>query len=351
MAKVRWGVIGSGGIARRRTIPEGIVPAANAELAAVYGPVREENEAVGREFGARPVRSVEALLGADVEAVYVASPVQFHLEQISAALRAGKHVLAEKPLGRNVLEARQVVTQAQQGGLKLGCGLMMRFSRQHQAALRLIEAGRLGQPVYGRAQLTCWYPPMAGAWRQEVDLGGGGALMDMGGHCIDLLEMFFGKAEKVSCFVRGTVHGYGVEDSATAMLWFENGALGVVEAFWNVPDASGGSRLELYGSQGSIMASGTMGQQAGGEMVATLEEAGKAYAAAQEQRRGAGEVIEPEAVNTYRAEIEDFSGAILEGREPAVSGAVGLRNQEVLAACYESSRLGKVVAVGTTRGR
>ena len=127
-------------------------------------------------------------MAADVEAVYVASPVQYHAEQISAALLAGKHVLAEKPLCRNALEARQVVTLAQQGGLKLGCGLMMRFSRQHQAALRLIEEGRLGQPVYGRAQMMCWYPPMAGAWRQETSLGGGGALMDMGGHCIDLLE-------------------------------------------------------------------------------------------------------------------------------------------------------------------
>lgn len=91
---------------------------------------------------------------------------------------------------------------------------MMRFSAQHQIALKMIQEGKLGQPVYGRAQLSCWYPPIEGAWRQDPKTGGGGSLVDMGSHCIDLLEMFFGKIKSVSCFINNNVHSYKSEDSA-----------------------------------------------------------------------------------------------------------------------------------------
>jgi predicted dehydrogenase len=94
--RVKWGVIGSGGIARRRTIPEGFVPARNADLAAVYDASAAVNKEVAKEFGAVGVESIEALLAASIEAVYVASPVRAHQEQVIACARAGKHVLCEQ---------------------------------------------------------------------------------------------------------------------------------------------------------------------------------------------------------------------------------------------------------------
>ena len=342
---IKWGVIGSGGIAKRRTIPEGIVPAANATLAAVFNPTQSTNEAIAREFGARPCATVAALLAADVDAIYIASPPNAHREQTRACAAAGKHVLCEKPLGLTVADAKAMIADCAAAGVRLGTAFMMRFHAQHLAALRLIREGALGQPVFGRAQLSCWYPPLPGAWRQDPVLSGGGSLMDMGGHCIDLLEMFFGPVRAVSCFTNRTVHRYASEDSAVVNLRFANGALGVVDAFFCLPDAACQNRLELCGSLGSILAQGTIGQGEQGEMIAFLKEEAGAYDAQQVRPGSGGVSIQPQPVNTYRAEIEEFSQAILEGREPSNSAAIGWRSQLVLAACYESARSGKVAEV------
>jgi len=76
-------------------------------------------------------------------------------------------VLCEKPLALNVAEAQTMVSLARECKVQLGVGFMMRFHSQHQEALKMIRAGKLGKPVYGRAQLSCWYPPLEGAWRQN----------------------------------------------------------------------------------------------------------------------------------------------------------------------------------------
>src|SRR5947209_3931873 len=102
VGKIKWGVIGSGGIARRRTIPEGFAPARNADLVAVYGTNLADNKAIAKQFGAMASETLEALLTSGIDAVYIASPVQPHLAQVLACAKAGKHILCEKPLGRNV---------------------------------------------------------------------------------------------------------------------------------------------------------------------------------------------------------------------------------------------------------
>ncbi len=341
--RIRWGVIGSGGIARRRTIPEGIAKASNAVLVAVHDVNAKANAEVAAQFQANAADSIETLLGGEIDAVYVATPAHLHFEQVTQCAKAGKHVLCEKPLGMTVDEARRMIATCRQAGVQLGTAFMMRFLSQHQAALRLIQEGGLGRPTYARAQLSCWYPPIEGAWRQDPATGGGGSLIDMGGHCIDLLEMFFGPVRRVSCFAGNLVHAYKSEDSAVAMLAFENGALGTVDTFFCIPDNSSKNVLELYGSQGSILASGTIGQGEAGRMVAYLEGEAAGYDAQQARAAGEGITVTPPPVNTYRAEIEDFSRALLEGRSCAHSAEGGLRSQAVLAACYESARTGRAV--------
>ncbi|MBW8041497.1 MAG: Gfo/Idh/MocA family oxidoreductase [Planctomycetes bacterium] len=343
--KIKWGVIGSGGIARRRTIPEGISKARNGKLSVVFDIDPQVNSEVAKEFGAEEAGSIEALLDADIDAVYIATPPCHHANQVRASAKAGKHVLCEKPLGMTVADAEEMIELCQQKSVKLGCAFMMRFAAQHTEALKLINQGRLGRPTYARAQLSCWYPPIEGAWRQDPDTGGGGSLIDMGGHCIDLLEMLFGRISRVSCFINNTVHDYKSEDSAAAMLFFENGAIGTVDTFFCIPDNSSKNVLELYGSRGSILAKGTIGQGPSGEMVAFLEREGKAYDAQQARDESEGLVIALAAVNTYQAEIEEFSQAIIEDREPLIGAEAGLRNQKIIAACYESAKSGQVVEV------
>ena len=343
--KVKWGVIGSGGIARRRTIPEGIMQSVNAELVSVYDINTEANRAVAKEFNATAFESIEALLDSDIEAVYIATPTINHLGQAIMCARKKKHVLCEKPLGLTVKEAEEMVKVCNQEGVNLGTGLMMRFLAQHQAALKIIQEGHLGKPVYGRAQLSCWYPPIEGAWRQDPTLGGGGSLVDMGSHCIDLLEMFFGKIKSVSCFINNNVHDYKSEDSALVSLSFENGAFASVDTYFCIPDNSSKNILELYGSKGSIIAKGTIGQGDSGEMIAYLEGENAGYDAGQARQKADGMVINPTPVNTYRAEIDEFSKAILESRQPKNNQDAGLRSQKIIDICYQAAKTGRVIQI------
>jgi predicted dehydrogenase len=345
MEKVKWGVIGSGGIAMRRTIPEGIVTAGNAMLTSVYDVNSPANLKVAETYSAEAAGSVEELLKEDIDAVYVASPANLHLHHVIECARGKKHILCEKPLGMTPGEAEEMIKVCEKEGVLLGVGLMMRFSSQHQAALKMIRDGKLGKPVYARAQLSCWYPPIEGAWRQDPETGGGGSLMDMGSHCIDLLEMFFGNVKKVHCFINNIVHSYRSEDSAVATLFFSNGAIGTVDTYFCIPDNSSKNILELYGSEGSILARGTIGQGTEGEMNAFLESGGSVYNAQQARADANGIKISPVPVNTYRAEIEDFSQAVLENREPLANAMLGLRSLKILSACYQSASSGKVIEI------
>ncbi|HEO70078.1 MAG TPA: Gfo/Idh/MocA family oxidoreductase, partial [Candidatus Hydrogenedentes bacterium] len=183
--KTKWGVLGSGGIARRRTIPEGILAAENAELSIVFDADPAVNKAVAAEFGVKAAASEQEMLDSDCDVVYVATPAHLHCAQVLACAEAGKHVLCEKPLGMDVAEGERMASACREKGVKLGVGLMMRFHAQHQAALQLLRDGKLGTPVLARAQLSCWYPKMEGAWRQDPKQGGGGALIDMATHLYD----------------------------------------------------------------------------------------------------------------------------------------------------------------------
>jgi len=345
MMKTKWAVWGSGGIARRRTIPEGIAKASNAELVAVYDVNGAANQEVAKQFRARACQSEKELLDSDCDVIYIATPVDLHCNQAIRSAKAGKHVFCEKPLGLTVAEAREILAACRANKVKLGVGLMMRFHTYHQEALRLIREGQIGTPVLGRAQLSCWYPPVEGAWRQDPARGGGGSLMDMGSHCIDLLEMFFGRAKKVCCLTGNLVHGYRSEDTAVVLLEFGNGAKGVVDNLFNVPDESSKNRLELYGSRGSILAEGTIGQSEAGEMIAYREESDKGYDAQQARTAMKGVRIAPEPVNMYRAEVEAFSQAVLDNTTPPLDGELGLWNQKVLAAAYESAATRRTISL------
>ncbi len=343
--KIKWGVIGSGGIARRKTVPEGIVPADNAQLLAVYDVNAQANAEVAKEFDAQAVDSIDALLGANIDAVYLATPANLHCEQVIQCAKASKHVLCEKPLGMSGAETNKMITACNQASVLLGTAFMIRFHTQHKAALEMIKQGKLGTLAYGRAQMSCWYPPIEGAWRQDPATGGGGSLMDMGGHCIDLLEMFFGKVKKVSCFTNNIVHDYKTEDAAATLLFFENGALATVDNFFCVPDTASQFALEIYGSKGSIIAKHTINQGDHGEMTAYIEQSDAGYDAQQAQQAAEPIAIAPEPYNTYRAEIEEFSQAIIEGREPYNNAELGLRSEKILEACYQSAKSGRAVEI------
>jgi predicted dehydrogenase len=342
--KLKWGVIGAGGIAKRRTIPEGIIPARNAELTAVMDIDKERASAVAQEFGVKCYFEESALLkDKDVEVVYVATPVCCHAQQVIAAAREGKHILCEKTMALTVKECEEMIATCEKYNVKLSLGYMMRFHSCHREAERLIKEGVLGEITFARAQLSCWYPVIEGAWRQEPKLGGGGALIDMGSHCIDLLEMFLGKVSEVSCFTSNQIHRYPVEDGAVILLRFKNGAQGVVDNFFNIPDGASRNILEIYGTRGSIRTEGTIGQSSSGEISLYFEEEAKDYDAQQERVGGKEKKISPEPVNIYQAEVEAFSKCIQENTSPEISPEEGLWNLKICLAAYQSAKTGQVV--------
>ena len=149
--------------------------------------------------------------------------------------------------------------------------------------------------------------------------------------------MFFGPVSAVSCLTGHTVQRYATEDSAAVMARFKNGALATVDTFFCIRDHSSKNRLELYGSNGSILAQGTIGQGDNGEVAAFLESEGD-YDPRQARPASGGFVIAPPPVNMYRAEIEAFSQALLDGRDTKESALRGLRSQTILEACYRSAR-------------
>lgn len=344
--KVRWGVIGAGGIARRRTIPEVMHFAERSEIVALMDVDENALVATARESGiTRIFRTVEELLKEDLDAVYIASPVAFHYLQAKQALEAGKHVLCEKPLALKVEEAEELLELAQKKDLKFGVAFMMRYNVYHQKIKEFLDEGRLGQPVACRAQLTCFYPPIPGAWRQKKETGGGGALTDMGCHCIDLLEWFFGEVREVFGFLDTITHPYEVEDTSTVLLKFENRAQGFVDNLFNVPDEAGRNLLEVYGTKGAIFAQHTIGQDPGGEVWCFFSEGEKTYDALQRRTASGWEKLELEPKSLYAQEVDAMSRWILEGEKPLISAEVGVRNMKVLEAIYRSAVEKRAVTV------
>ncbi len=343
--KIKWGVIGCGGIAYRRTIP-GMMLSKNSELVAVMDTDFAAAQRVKDEFGAKYAFSNEdELLALDeIDAVYIATPVFCHKRQAIMAADAKKHILLEKPMGLTVAESEEISEYCKKQGVKLGVGLMMRFSSYHQKMKEIIEDGLLGNIVSMRAQLTCMYPEIPDNWRQDKARSGGGALMDMGIHCIDLLQYITGtKAESVCGFVQNQTFTYNAEDCAAVLLKMNNGATAFIDTNFNIPDNAARCRIELYGTCGSILAEGTIGQVESGEMLLYTEDKNNGYDANQNRQGSSFKKIEPKCGNMYEKEITAFSDAVINDTEPIIGADDAIFVQKTVEAAYTAQAFGKYI--------
>ena len=345
---IRWGVIGACGIAQRRTIPEGITQAGNSELVALMDIRPEALKEIGEKYPEAVLYDTERDLLEDknVDAVYIAIPTYQHCEAVERAANAGKHILCEKPMAMNLEECDRMIQSAGRNNVKLSFDFMMRYHAAHKKIFEMINRGDLGRLVMGRAELTCWYPDVKGAWRQDIEKGGGGALVDMGTHCLDLLEMFFGKIREVCGFRNTLVHSYEPEDTSTFLVRFNSGAHGIVDNYFNVPDAAAQNVLEVYGTKGVVLCKGTVGQDSYGKMRSCLQSEETGYDAAQ-VRAPEANVIEYELKpkNIYKSEIERFAQCILDNTEPDITPLQARHNVALTLACYEAADTGKTVKV------
>ncbi len=333
MNKLNWGVIGCGGIARIRTIP-GMLLAANAECIAVMDRNPQSVADIQAQFGiVRGYHTLEDFLAdPDIDVVYIATPLFCHKEQVEAVADSGKHILLEKPMGLTVAEAEEMKAYCEQRGVMLGVGFMMRFHEAHQQIQQLIGAGEIGEVVSAYAKFNCWSDPAEETvWRQKKATGGGGAMMDMGIHCIDLLQYMTGlQAQSVVGMSGNQIFTYiDVEDAATCVMKMQNGAMFTVEAHFNISEEVGGCKFEIYGTKGSITAEGTIGQEEAGTV--SLWKLGEAKQA-----------LTYEPGNLYTKEVEAFSQAVLtKGRIP-VTAKEAILDQRIVEAVYESCDSGRL---------
>ena len=338
MKKVKWGVIGAGGIADRRTIP-GLLLAENAELVAVMEVNMELAEKIRAKYGCKYAYEnfQELIDNPEVEAIYIASPVFAHVEPALAVAKAGKHLLCEKPIALSIEDCKKVISACNEAGIKAATGFMMRFGAYNTAIKKFIAEGGIGDVVSARAQFTCWYPDIPGAWRQEKKLSGGGALVDMAVHAIDILEYIIGsQAKEVAAFVDTRTFNYNVDDSANVLFKLENGTVCYVDSHFNVPDEAAKCHLEVYGTRGSIIAEKTLGQNDEGK-VEIYSSNGGGYDAAQTRNDVEAKTLEVEFGNMYTREIESFSNSILNDAPIEVPIEIGLHIQQVTNAAYRSA--------------
>lgn len=230
MDTINWVVAGVGDIARRR-----VIPAIQAERrSTLYGLVTR-NPAKAEEYpGTKTWPTVEeAVQDSAVDAVYIALPVAMHAGTAIAALRAGKHVLCEKPMAMNHAEAELMVAEANAGGRIFGVSYYRRLYPKLLRARQLILEGAIGQPVLVEANCHSWLPAEDRGWLLDPALAGGGPLYDIACHRIDAMNFLFGQPEQATGLRSNAVHPTRVEDSASVLIRYPGGVHGYVDVRWN----------------------------------------------------------------------------------------------------------------------
>ena len=325
---VKWGIIGCGDVAEHKGGPA-LYQAKGSELVAVMRrDIKKAKEFAQRHGVKRYYGSVEKLLkDKEVNAVYIATPVYLHSEQTIEVAHAGKHILCEKPMAMNILQCQRMIQKCKEKNVKLMIAYYRRFYPHIRKMKDLIGAKTIGKPVLARTSFSSYYnPTVSGHWRIDPLLAGGGVMMDMGSHRIDLLIYLLGEVEKVSAFVE-TIHShYSVEDSTVMILKFKSGAHGVANFNWNV--RKGVDELEIYGTNGRI----SVKPLDSGNLEVHTEEGVKNF-------------ILPPLKPTHLGVVKDFVESLQSGRKMICSGEEGMKTNQVIQAAYESSRKGKLITL------
>jgi len=227
---LNWIVIGIGDITTRR-----VIPAIQQERrSTLYGVVtRDPAKAV--PYATRIWTSLDAALtDSSVQAVYVGTPVFLHAPQAIQALRAGRHVLCEKPMAMNEPEARLMLQAAEGNGKTFGVAYYRRFYPKVLRARELLAAGAIGKPVV--AELTChmWFDGTGSrSWLVDPAKAGGGPLFDIASHRIDVLNFLFGQPVRATGQLSNAVHQYSVEDNATVMIEYPGSMRAILDVRWH----------------------------------------------------------------------------------------------------------------------
>jgi len=327
--KLRIGIIGTGLQGRRRA--EALRQFDDAQLIAVSSNLPAQARRLAEDMKCELMDDWDKLvIRQDIDVIIVCTPPDCHLPMCNAALENGKHVLCEKPLARNPEEAEQITKLAQKKGLKLKCGFNHRHHPAIKQAREWFDQGLIGEPLFIRTEYGIGgRPGYEKDWRANVEIGGGGQLMDQGMHVIDLSRWFLGDFTEVTGFLQT---GYWdiapLEDNAFCLLRTKTGQVASIHVSWT--QWKNLFRFELYGKDGYIMVEGLGGSY--GVEKAILG------------KRAFFEPFKEEVIefrgrdNSWEEEWREVRSAVREKRQPMGNGQGGVEAVRIAYLVYEAAR-------------
>lgn len=255
MAKIKFGLIGCGQIARCNHVPEiNGIGKDSAEIVALYDIKKGKAEEFAKDMGlqAKICKSEKEILAEDLDAIIIATPNCFHYPQTIAALNAGKHVLVEKPMASRVEDADEMIDLAEKKGLILQVNQSLRFIPLYAEIKKRVAAGAIGKPMHVRCLRAATSSPDVGwskgaTWFVQKKYEGS-LVTDIAVHMADAMQWYFGPVAGIQAVNRCLDHE--VPDNVNVLFDYANGATGVLQLSWTFP--VGGGALELYGDEGML---------------------------------------------------------------------------------------------------
>ena len=345
MAVVKYGVIGCGAIAQRRHIPEG---AANpkSKIVAIADPVPGRAAEIGAKVGAEAYTDYKKMLkDAAMDAVVVCGPNALHAKQTIEALKAGFHVLVEKPMATNRADAKKMIAQAKASRKFLMVGMNQRLMAPHAKAREVFEQGKLGKVLAFETSFKHpgpdgWSIDGAKSWFFKKDAAVMGVCGDLGVHKADLMRFLLGEEiVKVGGIIK-TRDKKGadgklipLDDNAYVVMETASGAMGSMNISWT--------------NYGNIEDNGTILYCEKGVMRIAMD---REYGVMVDYRTGQKERYVVGAVSTNTRQvgsgiIDSFTDSILTGRKPAIDGVEGYRAMNVIVTAMEAAKQGKMLPV------
>lgn len=324
---VRFGIAGFGLHAVKRLMP-GFAQARNCKVVALSRRDASKGQEAAERYGIPYVfpSTEELCRSPEVDAVFVATPNACHLDDVMAAVAAGKPVLCEKPMALNAAECRQMIDAARKANVRLGVAHIFRFEESTANFRARVARGDIGRPVFARAEFS--YPGInhVRTWIANRRIAGGGPIADVGVHCIDALRYILqDEVVRVHAAGRGDEHSGDVEAAAILALTFSSGTLATVlvstRAQYRTP-------LEIVGDAGVLRADDALSVEKPIRIECLKE----------------GRLVEEESVSNYLAyglQVDAFARAVEESEDFPVPGEEGWKNQLVLDAAYRSLETGE----------
>lgn len=337
---MRVGIIGTGAIARKHAQAYKNI---GYEVVACHDVLADAGRAFAQQFGGECASSFEEVCRHPrVDFVDVCTFPDFRLQAVEECARHGKHVQVQKPMAVNLETARKMIDTARAADIRLAVVTQHRFDDSSLFLHRALVAGRLGRILQADAYVK-WHRtdeyyarPIKGSWAGE----GGGALIGQAIHQVDLLRWLVGPVRELTGYWQiGAAHRIESEDVVCAVMRYENGATGVIQAataFWpGYPE-----RIEIHGTKGTAIV-------AGDRLTAwdVRDDSGEPAPVSREVASGASD---PMAISLapFERQFLDFGDAIRNHREPAIPGEAGYQALELTLAVYRSCREGVKVTLG-----